>query len=420
MTGGRAALGLGLLALSACVGAEQADVDIDFGGVCEALEHEVVETDLLGGAEIHTYAASDPSGAGWALITDATNQLALQRLPADADAPRIGLGLSGNLVDEIRLTPGPEVEEVWVTQAADSDLHLWHLVGDELVAEVDYSGAFPETSAGWEPRLLFVGRQPVLLAAPRSAASEGVSFLLAPLDTSLNIGMLWELSFDPECVDDGVSCVPAFYPTIRVLDVVDPDGKPTALLLYEFERHFEGITTRTTGVATLQLGLDAGTGAPQAIKREYYDLLWGHTNVDLRIDPGYIARDDAGYYIIAGVANEGNAAQEVQITELENDRLIRHDILEAYTEVVATLPKYTNSHFLQLTNQVGLGQAFENSWLAARLVGFTIDFEDVGGVDIDDDTEVFRAGHNQVLLRSPESSARGRIRCSEVDAPASE
>ena len=84
-------------------------------------------------------------------------------------------------------------------------------------------------------------------------------------------------------------------------------------------------------------------------------------------------------------------------------------------EVVATLPKYTNSHLLQLTNQVGIGQAFKNSWFAARLVGFAIDFEDIGGVDIADDTEVSRAGHSHVLLRAPEGSARARVGCDAGD-----
>ncbi|MEZ4382066.1 MAG: hypothetical protein R3A79_12015 [Nannocystaceae bacterium] len=409
------ALVVGLFALSACVGAEQADVDIDFGGVCAGLAQDILDTDLLNGATIHDYAASDPSGAGWVLLTDASNHLALQRLPVAPGAPRIDLGLSASEAKRMRLISGPEVEEVWLTQSVGSALYVWHLIGDEVAAEIDYTDAFPDTSAGWDTHLLFVGRRPVLLGVPRSADGEGVSFLLAQLDTSLEISMLWELSFDPECVDDGVSCVPASYPKINVLDVVDPDGKSTALVLYEFERNFEGITTRTTGAATLQLGLDSSSGAPQALKREYYELLWGHSNVDLRVDPGQIARDDAGYYIIAGVANEGDASQEVQITDLENDRLIRHDIREDYTDIVATLPKYTNSHLLQLTNQVGIGQAFKNSWFAARLVGFAIDFEDIGGVDIADDTEVSRAGHSHVLLRAPEGSARARVGCDAGD-----
>ena len=106
--------------LSACVGASYPDVTIDFGGVCFALDLALRDPNgLLDGAEVHAFAASDPSGAGWALIDFGPNSLALQRIPSDPDeAPQapIPLGLGADSSADVHLLAGPEVGEVCAGQ----------------------------------------------------------------------------------------------------------------------------------------------------------------------------------------------------------------------------------------------------------------------------------------------------------------
>ncbi len=405
------------LSLSACVGASQPDITIDFGGVCGALDLALRDPDgLLPGTEVHAFAAADPTGAGWALITHGPELLALQRVPAEPGEDPYPLGLSTSQVANVQLLPGPDIGEVWVEHASSSAIKIWRVSDDGVVASRDFGASFPEVSGLWERRLLFVGREPALLAAPESAENETVGFMLASLTPELDVDMLWELTFGTECVDvDGIACIPASYPRIHLLDIADADGVSPGLILFEFERAFEGISTLTTGVATLEVDLDLSSGLPRALKREYYDLLWGHSITPLRIDPGEIARDGAGYYIIAGVEDTGVDDPEVSVNDLLTDRLIRHDHLASVSGIIARLPKYTNSHLLQLTNQVGLGQAFDGFWYAARMVGFTIDFDDVEAIDIAEDGRVSSAGHSHMLIRGGGTSARGQIACAEAD-----
>ena len=410
--------GIAALSLAACVGASQPDVEIDFGGVCYALDLALSDPDgLLPGTEVHAFAAADPTGAGWALITHGSDTLALQRVPVDPDEAPIPLGLNASEQGSVRMLQGPDIGEVWVSHTTPNDIQIWRVSDDGVIAARDFAGSFPGLNGTWERRLLFVGREPVLLAAPDSAASETVGFMLASLTGDLDVDMLWELTFGTECISqDGAPCIPASYPRIHLLDIADADGRSSALLLFEFEREFEGISTLTTGVATLEVDFDLTSGLPRALKREYYDLLWGHTITPLRIDPGEIARDDAGYYIIAGVEDTGVDDPEISVNDLLTDRLIRHDILTSASGIIARLPKYTNSHLLQLTNQVGLGQAFDGFWYAARMVGCTIDFDDVDAVDIEEDAAVVGAGHNHVFIGAVDSSVRGQIVCGQPDS----
>lgn len=403
------------LTLSACVGASQPDVEIDFGGVCYALDLALRDPEgLLPGTEVHAFAAADPTGAGWALITHGPSTLALQRLPVDPEEPPYSLGLTTSERSNVRLHSGPDIGDVWVSHATSSELKIWRVNDDGVIATHDFGTSFPGLGGAWERRLLFIGREPVLLAAPHSAEGGTVGFMLASLTAELNVDMLWELTFGSDCVDQG--CIPSSYPRIHILDIADADGASSALILFEFERAFEGISTLTTGVATLQVDFSLSSGLPRALKREYFDLLWGHTITPLRIDPGEIARDDSGYYIIAGVEDTGVDDPEVSVNDLLTDRLIRHDFLASVSGIIARLPKYTNSHLLQLTNQVGLGQAFDGYWYAARMVGFTIDFDDVDAIDIAEDGQVFGAGHNHVFIRSADASARGEISCGGPDS----
>jgi len=411
------------LALSACVGASQPDIDLDFGGVCHTFALSLIDpVDELADVEVHAFAASDPTGAGWALITLGADSLGLRHIPVDADdptdvSPPIHLNLNVEARADVHLLPGAELGEVWAYHTDVSGLQLWHLTEDGLVGSQDYGNTFPGMSDTWERRLIFIGRQPMLVAAPTSSTDESVGFMLANLAEDLSIDMLWELSFGTECQEPEDSpCIPTSYPLIHLLDVADADGTSPALILFEFERIFEGISIRTTGAATVQIDLDIGSTQPLAIKREYYDLLWGHSVTDLRIVHGQIAREHSGYYIIAGVEGDPSDDPDVDVFDLPNDRLVRHDLHTGSSATIARLRKYTHSHLLQLTDQVGLGQAFDGHWRGTRLSGVTIDEDNIDSLQLaPEDLTFTRAGHNHLLLQTPAGSSRGRVDCAEPD-----
>ncbi len=409
----RSLAALTALSLAACAGASQADVAIDFAGVCYALDLALIDQeDELSSFEVHDFAASDPSGAGWALITQDSDLLALERVPADPDAALIPLGVPVAMAADIDLLSGPDLGEVWVRHTGDNYLRLWRINDDGLVAEHNFGASFPGVDGPWERRLIFVGRQPMLLAAPRSSPSKSLEFMLARLSEDLTINMLWELPFGSECVDM-VNCVPGSYPTIHILDVADADtnADAPALVLFEFERVYDEISTQTTGVATLQISLNQNN-LPLAIKREYFDLLWGHSTNSVRVNPGQIARDNAGFYILAGITDSAADDPELSANDIQNDRLIHHNTLTSSSQIIARFPKYTNSHLLQLTNQVGLGQILDRFWYAARVVGSSVDIGTIDDIDISANATISRAGHHHVLIRG-ETTRRGRIVCAE-------
>ena len=168
--------------------------------------------------------------------------------------------------------------------------------------------------------------------------------------------------------------------------------------------------TRTTGVATLELDIDPRSGTPIALKREYIDLLWAHSTTDLRVTPGQIARDSAGYYVIAG------ATADEESGDLADDRLLRHDLRESTSGLMARLPKYTASHLLQLDDQVALGQAFMGTWLATRLIGYSLDLAEIAELPIAGDVTVSRAGRHHALLRSAGGpDVHAGVRCAGDD-----
>lgn len=409
----RSSVAFAALSLAACVGASQPDITIDFAGVCYALDLALIDPEgELSSSEVHAFAASDPSGAGWALITLDTDLLALESVPADPSKPLIPLGLPVEAALNINLLSGPDLGEVWVSHTSDGQIHIWRINDNGLVAERDYGVGFPGVGGPWERRLVFLGQRPMLLAAPRASASKSLEFMLARLSDDLTVNTLWELPFGTECVDmEG--CVPGSYPTIHILDIADADTSPDApaLVLFEFERIYDGISTRTTGVATLQIGLSP-SNLPLAIKREYFDLLWGHSTDLVRVNPGQIARDNAGYYILAGITNDAVADPELSANDIQNDRLVHHDRLTSTSQVIARFPKYTQSHLLQLTNQVGLGQILDRFWYAARVVGSKVDTGTIDDIDISASATISRAGHHHMLIQG-ETTRRGQIVCAE-------
>ncbi|HGG57618.1 MAG TPA: hypothetical protein ENK31_07475, partial [Nannocystis exedens] len=204
----RSIAALTALSLAACTGASQTDVAIDFAGVCYALDLALIDQGgELSLFEVHDFAASDPSGSGWALITQDNDQLGLEHIPADSSAMLIDLGIPVETAADVDLLSGPDLGEIWVSHRSGEKLRLWRINDDGLVAEHNYGSSFPGVDGLWERQLIFVGRQPMLLAAPRKTTSKSLEFMLARLSDDLTINMLWELPFGSECAD-AENCVP--------------------------------------------------------------------------------------------------------------------------------------------------------------------------------------------------------------------
>ena len=117
--------------------------------------------------------------------------------------------------------------------------------------------------------------------------------------------------------------------------------------------------------------------------------------------------------VIAGVVADGPTPEELAPDDVLQDRLLRHDILDATSAMIARLPKYTHSHLLQLTSQVAPGHAFDGNWFAARLIGYAIDFDNISGASIRPGASFTPAGRGHVLFETASETALGRIGCAD-------
>lgn len=400
-------------AILGCEGEPPPGLDIDFGGVCHALDLVEVQAPLVGGEEVLALAA-ESADDGWALVRPGDGGDLVLRRSADPSIV-VDLAIPPNEAAAVALFRGANAGESWLTYAT-ADRFRVALLDETSIVRAGNLDNFPGDTF-WERRVLIAGRQPLVLASPLSSNDASVVFYLATLAPDLSIGQSWQLSFDAECYTDGISdCLPTTYPRLHILDVAEVDADGPALLLLEFERAFESVASHTTGVATLELSLDEASNTPIAVKREYIDLLWGHSLTKLHVDPGQIARDSSGFYVIAGVVvDEVMEGGDPGLTA--EARLLRNDTRESTSALLRRLPTYTNSHLIQLDDQAALGQAFDGQWYAARLVGYAIDEENTAAMDIANDVVVRRAGHHNVLLQSKGGpDAHAAVRCA-AEAP---
>lgn len=401
------------LLVMACVPEPQPGLDLDFGGVCKDLQLAYVDPPvLLPGWTIHAMVADGVGAGGWALVSqDPGAGLHLLRLADEAAVP-LSIGADVSDADDFSLIRGPLAGESWLVLSNDTYFYLWRLDPGGLVAGVNHSD-FPSTDASaWERRLIFIQRQAYMLASPRASADESVIFPIARLTPDLAVDRAWQLAFGDLC-DPDQGCIPYAYPRLHVLDIAEADGVSSALLLLEFDRESSIGATRTAGVAAIDFDLNPVSDLPTAVKREFGDLYWLHSGFAVHIEPGQITRDDAGYYILAGIVFDEDPPLDDPsvVTDTLRDKLLRHDIRSATSQSIATLLKSTRSHILQLPNQSALGQTPSGSWYAARLKGYDIDDENVVELKIDKDATLERIGHGQVHLRAPTGDARARLGC---------
>jgi hypothetical protein len=402
------ALLLAAIALG-CTPDEGPGLELDFGGICHAIAFTALDEQILGDAVVLDLAADGVDDGAWALIDPGDADLYLQRLPAPG--PRLELKIPREDAGAVDLFAGASAGEAWITYASGDQFRAARLF-DQQIVDIANFDAFPGDSGAWERRLIFSGRRPLLLASPTASTDSTVRFYLGRLDPDLQLAQTWELSFPSDCYTDGISdCVPVSYPRWHILDVAEADGESSALLLIEFERAFQDIDTRTTGVTTLEIVLGPDD-VPAASKREHIDLLWSHRSAGLRVEPGQIARDAAGYYVLVGATVEDET--DLVLSDITDYRLLRHNQRVGTYGLLARPAKYTNSHLIQLPDQVALGQIFATNWYAARLVDLEIDREPVAQAKVPEGSQPIRAGNQQLLLRAQEGpDARALIGCAE-------
>lgn len=404
------------------------DIAIDTGARCNTVGVVVLDAAVLPGWTVHALVVLDPSGdEGWALATRPDARVVLQPLPGGAALDVTDLAAAGPLV----LQPGPVPGEAWLSFDGPDGMRVWQLGSPAQggVREAPDLSAFPSgDEVEWSRRLIFVGTAPHVLAVPDEGDAATLVLPLARLGRdTLQIEASWDINYWWMCdqdVDDDDSCIDTIYdPTVRLdlLGATQADGADTSVVL--IARH-AAATSETpdqpglhlTSVDTLELR-NAGPGRPPDAY-QHRRVSWSDV-VPLTVSPAYVAADELGLYVLAGVV----APEGVERPGLDNDELVsaRHgnqwnaddDNWYQYAD------KRDRSMLLQVEGEVAFAKFIEGEWRVAPVVRTaamtTVDESLIAGLPVPDGSVARGAGFGQFLIRPPQDPAM-RVRLACVDA----
>lgn len=408
--------------VAACTVATPPGLELDVGRVCEDIEIEVPDPDVLPGSELHA-AAIPRSGAdgAWYLATDPHGALELRRVPEDM--PALDLSALG-AAEDFHVQPGPIEGQVWLALDRAEGARVWRI--DETSELVDESAllAFPDGEGAWTRRVVFLGQAPHLVAVPRGATAGEVPIHLATLTPELTLGEAWALTATAQCAPLSELSCPLLWDDVRdvaVLDAAEAGSISGAALLLAISTQWTGepidpgqTPVFQTHIISVVLQRDAGAERPVLTRRDH--VAWT-TDGPVLPSPAQLAADPLGLYVVAGLVPGPDTSGAAATM---SDYLFRADLLGAGTadagDVIALLPKALDSHLLQLGSRVALGQIAGRTWNVAPIEGLAINEGIVGSLAVDEDARVLRAGRGQfVVLAEGQRGRRTRIACAEPE-----